>query len=54
MGSLGRKSPSTVDQQSVVVNGTPIQIYFSPEDHALDHMIPGGLERNYQYSFSGI
>ena len=39
-GSFGPKSPSTVDQQSVVVNGTPIQIYFSPEDHVLDHMIP--------------
>jgi phosphatidylserine/phosphatidylglycerophosphate/cardiolipin synthase-like enzyme len=39
-GQFGPKSPSTVDQQSVVVNGTPIQIYFSPEDHVLDHMIP--------------
>jgi phosphatidylserine/phosphatidylglycerophosphate/cardiolipin synthase-like enzyme len=39
-GNFGPKSPSTADQQSVVVNGTPIQIYFSPEDHVLDHMIP--------------
>ena len=39
-GKFGPKSPSTVDQQSVVVNGTPIQIYFSPEDKVLDHMIP--------------
>ena len=39
-GQFGPKSPSTVDQQSVVVNGTLIQIYFSPEDHVLDHMIP--------------
>ena len=39
-GQFGPKSPSTADQQSVVVNGTPIQIYFSPEDHVLDHMIP--------------
>jgi phosphatidylserine/phosphatidylglycerophosphate/cardiolipin synthase-like enzyme len=39
-GQYGPKSPSTVDQQSLVVNGTPIQIYFSPEDHVLEHMIP--------------
>jgi phosphatidylserine/phosphatidylglycerophosphate/cardiolipin synthase-like enzyme len=39
-GQYGPKSPSTVDQQSVAVNGTPIQIYFSPEDHVLEHMIP--------------
>ncbi len=39
-GNFGPKSPSTVDQQSVIVNGTPIQVYFSPEDHVLDHMIP--------------
>jgi phosphatidylserine/phosphatidylglycerophosphate/cardiolipin synthase-like enzyme len=39
-GQFGPKSPSTADQQSVVVNGTPIQIYFSPEDHVMDHMIP--------------
>src|SRR5512143_284848 len=39
-GKFGPKSPSTVDQQSVVIDGVPIQIYFSPEDHVLDHMIP--------------
>src|SRR6266498_4118007 len=39
-GKYGPKSPSTVDQQSLAVNGTAIQIYFSPEDHVLDHMIP--------------
>jgi phosphatidylserine/phosphatidylglycerophosphate/cardiolipin synthase-like enzyme len=39
-GQFGPKSSSTADQQSVVVNGTPIQIYFSPEDHVLDHLIP--------------
>ncbi len=39
-GKFGPKSPSTADQQSVVVDGTPIQVYFSPEDHVLDHMIP--------------
>ena len=39
-GQFGPRSPSTVDQQSVIVNGVPIQIYFSPEDNVLDHMIP--------------
>jgi phosphatidylserine/phosphatidylglycerophosphate/cardiolipin synthase-like enzyme len=39
-GQYGPKSPSTADQQSVTVNGTPIQIYFSPEDKVMDHMIP--------------
>jgi phosphatidylserine/phosphatidylglycerophosphate/cardiolipin synthase-like enzyme len=39
-GQFGPKSPSTADQQSVTLNGTPIQIYFSPEDKVLDHIIP--------------
>ncbi len=39
-GQFGPKSPSTVDQQEVAVDGTPIQVYFSPEDHVLEHMIP--------------
>ena len=39
-GQFGPKSPSTADQQSVTVDGMPIQIYFSPEDKVLDHMIP--------------
>lgn len=36
---FGPKSPSTADQQFAVVNGTPIQIYFSPEDKVLDRII---------------
>ena len=39
-GKYGPKSPSTADQQSVTVNGTLIQIYFSPEDKVMNHMIP--------------
>jgi phosphatidylserine/phosphatidylglycerophosphate/cardiolipin synthase-like enzyme len=39
-GEYGPRSPSTADQQSVTLSGTPIQIYFSPEDKVLDHMIP--------------
>ena len=39
-GQFGPKSPSTADKQSVVVNGMPIQIFFSPEDKVLDRIIP--------------
>jgi phosphatidylserine/phosphatidylglycerophosphate/cardiolipin synthase-like enzyme len=39
-GKYGPKSPSTADQQSVTVNGTPIQIYFSPEDKVMEQVIP--------------
>ena len=39
-GQFGPKSPSTADQQSAVVNGMPIQIYFSPEDKVMDRIIP--------------
>jgi phosphatidylserine/phosphatidylglycerophosphate/cardiolipin synthase-like enzyme len=39
-GQFGPKSPSTAGQQSVAVNGTPIQVFFSPEDKVMDHMIP--------------
>jgi phosphatidylserine/phosphatidylglycerophosphate/cardiolipin synthase-like enzyme len=38
-GQFGPKSPSTADQQSVNLNGTPIQIYFAPEDKVLDRII---------------
>ncbi len=39
-GQFGPKSPSTADQQSANLNGTPIQIYFSPEDKVMDRIIP--------------
>lgn len=39
-GKFNAKSPSTVDQQSVTIDGTPIQILFSPEDEAINHIIP--------------
>jgi len=39
-GQFGPKSPSTADQQSAVVNGMPIQVYFSPEDDVMDRIIP--------------
>lgn len=50
-GQFGPKSPSTADQQSVTLNGTPIQIYFSPEDKVLDHIIPivSGAQSNIRF-----
>jgi phosphatidylserine/phosphatidylglycerophosphate/cardiolipin synthase-like enzyme len=39
-GEFGPRSTSTVNQQSVTVNGTPIQVYFSSEDDVLNHIIP--------------
>lgn len=38
-GQFGPRSPSTVDQQSAVVQGTPIQVLFSSEDNVLSHII---------------
>jgi phosphatidylserine/phosphatidylglycerophosphate/cardiolipin synthase-like enzyme len=50
-GQFGPKSPSTADQQSVTINGTPIQIYFSPEDKVLDRMIAKvvGAQKNIRF-----
>jgi phosphatidylserine/phosphatidylglycerophosphate/cardiolipin synthase-like enzyme len=39
-GQFGPRSPSTVDQQVAIVNGTMIQVYFSPEDDVLNRIIP--------------
>jgi len=39
-GQFGPTSPSTADQQSAVVNGMPIQVYFSPEDDVMNRIIP--------------
>lgn len=39
-GQYGPKSRSTADQQKAVVNGMPVQIYFSPEDKVMDRIIP--------------
>lgn len=40
-GQFGPRSPSQLAQQSVVVNGTPIEVIFTSEDPALeDHIIP--------------
>lgn len=39
-GEHGIRSPSTVDQQSVTVNGTPVQVLFAAEDGVIGHLIP--------------
>ena len=39
-GKFNAKSPSTVDQQSLSIDGTKIQVLFSPEDNAISHIIP--------------
>jgi phosphatidylserine/phosphatidylglycerophosphate/cardiolipin synthase-like enzyme len=39
-GKFNAKSPSTVNQQKLTIDGTNIQILFSPEDKAISQIIP--------------
>jgi len=39
-GEFGIRSPSTVEQQSTTVNGTPVQALFAAEDGVIGHLIP--------------
>jgi phosphatidylserine/phosphatidylglycerophosphate/cardiolipin synthase-like enzyme len=39
-GQFGPTSPATVDEQQVVINGTPIQVLFAPEDEIASRLIP--------------
>jgi phosphatidylserine/phosphatidylglycerophosphate/cardiolipin synthase-like enzyme len=39
-GKFNAKSPSTVADQQLTIDGTKIQILFSPEDNAISHIIP--------------
>lgn len=39
-GQFNTKSPSTVDQQKLTIDGTKIQILFSPEDKAISQILP--------------
>lgn len=39
-GEFGPTSPSTVDQQSTTIEGTPVQVLFAAEDEAISHIIP--------------
>lgn len=36
---FGPRSPSTLDDQSTRLNGTPVQVIFAPEDKAIDQLI---------------
>ena len=50
-GEFGPTSPSTVDQQKVTIDGTPIQVLFASEDHVIDHLIPlvKGAKKNIRF-----
>ncbi|RPH57255.1 MAG: hypothetical protein EHM81_11850 [Chloroflexi bacterium] len=39
-GKFNAKSPSAVDQQTVNIKGTQIQVLFSPEDKAISKIVP--------------
>jgi phosphatidylserine/phosphatidylglycerophosphate/cardiolipin synthase-like enzyme len=39
-GQFGPSSPSTTLQQTVIIQDTPIQVLFAPEDDAMAHIIP--------------
>ncbi len=39
-GEYGPTSPSTLDGQTVTIDGTPIQVLFAPEDEVASHLVP--------------
>ena len=39
-GEFGPTSPSTVDEQTATIDGTPVQVYFGAEDETLSHLVP--------------
>lgn len=39
-GEFGPKSPSTINQQSLSIDGTQVQVYFAAEDEVISHLIP--------------
>ena len=39
-GEFGPKSPSTLDQQSTTIQGTPVEILFAAEDEVMDELVP--------------
>ena len=54
-GESGPTSPSTVDQQSTVIDGTPVQVLFAAEDEVIQYLIPlieGAQERIRFMAFS--
>ncbi len=39
-GEFGPTSPSTLDQQSTTIQGTPVEILFAAEDEVMDALVP--------------
>lgn len=39
-GEFGPTSPSTVDEQTATIDGTPVQVYFGAEDETISHLVP--------------
>ena len=39
-GEFGPTSPSTVNRQSVTINGTPVRVLFAAEDEVISELIP--------------
>lgn len=39
-GEIGARAPSDVDGQTINIDGTTIQVLFSPEDNAIEHLVP--------------
>lgn len=50
-GEFGITSPSTVEDQAVTVEGTPVQVLFAPEDGVADRLIPliESAQRNIRF-----
>jgi phosphatidylserine/phosphatidylglycerophosphate/cardiolipin synthase-like enzyme len=39
-GEFGPRSPSTVDDQALTIDGTPLQVLFAPEDKVISRLTP--------------
>ena len=39
-GEFGARAPSDIGQQSLAIQGTPIQVYFAAEDHPVSSIVP--------------
>ncbi len=39
-GQFGPRSPSTVEQQSTIIDGTPVQVLFASEDKVISRLVP--------------
>ena len=39
-GAFGPGSPSTVGDQEIVIQDTPVTVYFAPEDDVIDQLVP--------------